>query len=175
VADDTRSVQVRHPRPHDVVGDTLRIAGLGSGFEGHVVWRLVGRDGTVLDTGGFQAGGMGIVTEFVTEVDLAGAGVPAGDTTVELQVYGDNPGLPDEGPDPGFDVNTVPLTLGRRLLATYLGVSFHQVQPGDTLWGIADAQFGPSSPEAIFQANRDLLDDPDLIHPGQVLRVPVGA
>ncbi|MDQ3886241.1 MAG: LysM peptidoglycan-binding domain-containing protein [Actinomycetota bacterium] len=26
--------------------------------------------------------------------------------------------------------------------------------------------------QAIFEANRDILANPDLIHPGQVLRIP---
>ena len=33
---------------------------------------------------------------------------PRAGTRVTLQVYGDNPGLPDEGPAPGFDLVEVP-------------------------------------------------------------------
>ena len=47
------------------------------------------------------------------------------------------------------------------------------VEPGDTLWAIATAAYGDGNryPE-IFEANKPMLDDPDKIFPGQVLRIP---
>lgn len=47
------------------------------------------------------------------------------------------------------------------------------VQKGDTLWAIATATYDDGSryPE-IFEANKPMLTDPDLIFPGQVLRIP---
>jgi LysM domain len=52
---------------------------------------------------------------------------------------------------------------------------FYTVQPGDTLWKIAVAEYGPGHGgeyHRIFAANEPLLLDPDQIHPGQVLRIP---
>jgi len=48
------------------------------------------------------------------------------------------------------------------------------VQQGDTLWLIADTAYaaGPLWP-VIFEANREILDDPNRIQPGQVLRLPL--
>jgi len=49
------------------------------------------------------------------------------------------------------------------------------VQKGDTLWKIAEAQYGKghgAKYTAIFEANKPMLKDPDKIYPGQVLRVP---
>jgi len=50
---------------------------------------------------------------------------------------------------------------------------FHTVASGDTLWAIADKTLGDGNryPE-IFEANKPMLSDPDLIFPGQVLRIP---
>ena len=49
----------------------------------------------------------------------------------------------------------------------------YTVQSGDTLSEIAQRQLGRASAwQSIFDANRDQLDDPDLIRPGQVLRLP---
>ncbi len=49
----------------------------------------------------------------------------------------------------------------------------HTVVPGDTLSAIAQRVYGKASRwQAIFDANRDQLDDPDRILPGQVLRLP---
>ena len=47
------------------------------------------------------------------------------------------------------------------------------VEEGDTLWAIATATYGDGNryPE-IFEANKPMLDDPDKIYPGQVLRIP---
>ena len=49
----------------------------------------------------------------------------------------------------------------------------YTVQSGDTLSAIAERQYGKASRwHEIFEANRDQIDDPDLIRPGQVLRLP---
>lgn len=49
----------------------------------------------------------------------------------------------------------------------------YTVQKGDTLSAIARQHYGKASRwHAIFDANRDQLDDPDLIRPGQVLKLP---
>lgn len=47
------------------------------------------------------------------------------------------------------------------------------VEKGDTLWAIAQATYGDGNryPD-IFEANKPMLKDPDLIFPGQVLRIP---
>ncbi|MFH0919633.1 MAG: LysM peptidoglycan-binding domain-containing protein [Fibrobacterota bacterium] len=47
---------------------------------------------------------------------------------------------------------------------------YHVVREGDTLLGIA-SRFGLDA-MALWQANRDLLEDPDRIYPGQRLRIP---
>ena len=49
----------------------------------------------------------------------------------------------------------------------------YTVQSGDTLWKIGENAYGSGAKYmAIFEANRDQLDNPDLIHPGQVLKIP---
>lgn len=49
----------------------------------------------------------------------------------------------------------------------------YTVQSGDSLWKVAEAMYGNGAKyTAIFEANRDLLDDPDKIFPGQELRIP---
>lgn len=47
------------------------------------------------------------------------------------------------------------------------------VQPGFTLWGIAQDKFGDGVLYVqVFEANRDQIKDPDLIFPGQVFAIP---
>lgn len=50
---------------------------------------------------------------------------------------------------------------------------FYTVQKGDTLSKIAKAQYGdPMKYPQIFEANRPMLEHPDKIYPGQMLRIP---
>ena len=49
----------------------------------------------------------------------------------------------------------------------------YTVKPGDTLGKIAKELLGHAGAYTdIFNANRDQLDDPDKIKPGQVLKIP---
>jgi nucleoid-associated protein YgaU len=49
----------------------------------------------------------------------------------------------------------------------------YTVKAGDTLSKIAKTQLGDANAYMeIFNANRDLLKDPNLIQPGQVLKIP---
>jgi LysM repeat protein len=50
------------------------------------------------------------------------------------------------------------------------------VQPGFTLWGIAQQRYGDGVLYVqVFEANKDKIKDPDLIYPGQVFSVPESA
>lgn len=50
---------------------------------------------------------------------------------------------------------------------------FHTVKKGETLSAIAKAYLGNANKyNAIFEANRPMLSDPDKIYPGQTLRIP---
>jgi nucleoid-associated protein YgaU len=50
---------------------------------------------------------------------------------------------------------------------------FHTVVSGDTLGKIAKQYYGNAMKyPVIFEANKPMLKDPDLIYPGQVLRIP---
>ena len=52
----------------------------------------------------------------------------------------------------------------------------YTVKAGDTLSKIAQQQLGDANAYmVIFEANRNLLKDPDKIQPGQVLRIPQSA
>jgi nucleoid-associated protein YgaU len=51
--------------------------------------------------------------------------------------------------------------------------TMYTVKKGDTLWAIAKAHYGEGSKYmAIFEANKPMLKDPDMIYPGQTLRIP---
>jgi nucleoid-associated protein YgaU len=53
------------------------------------------------------------------------------------------------------------------------GERSYTVVSGDTLWRIAERQYGNGSHYMkIFEANTDVLEHPDRIYPGQKLRIP---
>jgi nucleoid-associated protein YgaU len=50
------------------------------------------------------------------------------------------------------------------------------VQPGYTLWGIARQNYGSGVLYVqVYEANKQMISDPDLIYPGQVFNVPARA
>ncbi len=50
---------------------------------------------------------------------------------------------------------------------------FYTIQKGDSLSKVAQAQYGdPMKWKALFEANREVIKDPDLIYPGQQIRIP---
>jgi len=52
--------------------------------------------------------------------------------------------------------------------------NFYEVKSGDSLSKIAKTYYGdPMKYQVIFEANKPMLKDPNLIYPGQVLRIPV--
>ena len=54
-----------------------------------------------------------------------------------------------------------------------VGERQYTVQKGDTLSHISQQHYGKASKwHAIFDANRDQIDNPDKIFPGQVLKLP---
>ena len=49
----------------------------------------------------------------------------------------------------------------------------HEVKSGESLSKIAKYYYGDAMKyPQIFEANRNILDNPDMIHPGQVLEIP---
>lgn len=53
---------------------------------------------------------------------------------------------------------------------------YYEVQKGDSLWKIAKEVYGDGNKHTlVFEANREVIKDPDLIFPGQKLRIPAEA
>jgi len=72
-------------------------------------------------------------------------------------------GSSSTAPPPALTPTPVPTTTSR----TYTVVA------GDSLSRIAKREYGDGNKwPMIFEANRDKLKNPDLIHPGQVLNIP---
>ncbi len=158
-------ISVRHPRPHDIVDDPVEVAGVGTGFEGTLQARLRNHAGAEIAQKHFQAGGTGIWGNFFFRIDVPGVPErPRG----SLEIF-------EFSAEDGSEIHkhVIPIVFGRALVDPFAGFTTHTVAPGDTLSSIANAFFGdPGKFRIIFAANRDQLDDPDVIVTGQVLRIP---
>ena len=85
-------------------------------------------------------------------------------------MYGDNPGLPDEGPDPGFDLQQAPVIMFPDLAGWLL----YRVERGATLSGIV-REVRPYVRTTVAQivAANPRITDPDQIEVGWRLRIPL--
>jgi nucleoid-associated protein YgaU len=74
--------------------------------------------------------------------------------------------IPDIGPDTGEKQS-------ESGASGYDATQWHEVKKGETLWKIAEQYYGDGNlyPK-IFDANRDILKDPNRINIGQKLRIP---
>lgn len=163
-------IRVDQPQPNDIVGNPVRISGLGTGFEGDVRARVLDSNGTVLGEGPVQAGSMGTLAAFQMQLPLAQA--PA---TVEgtVQVYAPSPrGEPE---DEFAGMVAVPVLLGPAVGSAAGNFSVYQVRQGDTLTKIAEQFLNDGQRWGdIHAVNRDQLgNNPNLIHPGQLLHIPM--
>lgn len=158
-------ISLRHPRPHDIVDDPVEVAGVGTGFEGTLQARLRNHAGDEIAQRHFQAGGTGIWGNFFFRIDVPSVPTRPSGT---LEVF-------EFSAEDGSEINkrVVPIVYGRALVDPFQGFAIYTVQAGDTLSAIADQFYGdPAKFRIIFAANRNQLDDPDVIVPGQDLRIP---
>ncbi|MRI84105.1 MAG: peptidoglycan-binding protein LysM [Nitratiruptor sp.] len=51
-------------------------------------------------------------------------------------------------------------------------VEIYEIQKGDTLWAIAEKFYGDGNKwKKIYEDNKEVIKDPDLIYPGQKIRI----
>ena len=158
-------ISIRQPQPYDLVNEPIGICGLATGFEGQIMARVRDGNGDMLREEPISVGGTGIWGNF--HLDLALNGIPTTPNGT-LEVF--EPSAAD-----GTELHkvVVPIVFGRVLIYPFHGFAQYTVAPGDTLWAIAEQFYGDGAHHTrIFEANRDQLSNPDLIFPGQVLRVP---
>lgn len=64
-------------------------------------------------------------------------------------------------------------TAGPAEKAAPAGATTYTVEAGDSLWKISEKFYGDGNQwRRIYEANRDEIKDPDMIHPGQTFTIP---
>jgi nucleoid-associated protein YgaU len=157
-------ITVRQPQPFDLVDDPVEVCGVGTGFEAVFAARVRDANGVELAQVPIMAGGTGIWGNFHTTLATGVSPTPQG----VLEVY-------ENSAADGSEINkvVVPITFGPALIDPYHGFAQYTVLAGDSLWAISEQWYGDGNLFGrIFEANRDQILDPDLIYPGQVLRIP---
>ncbi len=159
--------RIDQPREHDLVGDPILISGVGTAFEATLNYRV--HEGHDEVTGFFNVGGgTGEHGQFQVQVAVGGAAFTLDRVFVEIF---------ESSAKDGSEINkvVVPVILGSRIVPGYYGYREHVVVRGETLSAIARENYGRSASfPLIVRANPHLITDPDVIHPGQVLRIPMG-
>jgi nucleoid-associated protein YgaU len=150
-------LDIRHPQPGDIVSDEVNVAGFINVGDAVAAVSVQAEDGSELASAVVRSPDFGsgdfAVTLAVTPTS------PIGTAVVTL--------MPDI-------VTEIPITFGSAFFGSFLGFGIHTVVAGDTLWDIATKNYGDGAKYPIIAvANRDVVDDPDLIFPGQELRIPV--
>jgi nucleoid-associated protein YgaU len=160
------TIDLQQPREFDIVGDQIHIGGIAGGaFEASFNYRIhEGHDEVV---GHFQSGdGVGGHSQFHVVANVSGAAFTLPKLFVEVFHVS-----PADGAELGKV--TVSVLLGRIIVPGYQNYLEHTVAPGETLWAISTRYYGSGQHfHRLVTANPQTITDPDVIHPGDVIRVP---
>ncbi len=159
------NIEIQQPQPFDLVGETILIAGNAVAFEAHLTVTV--SDGHDEVTGAATAGGTSI-RQFQSSISIPS------DTAFTLNrlfvTLADDSGGGDGVPNP---TAMVPVLYGPMILPGYTGFWYHEVKSGDTLSKLANHYYSNSTLwRPIHQANQHIVTNPDIIFPGQKLRIP---
>jgi hypothetical protein len=162
------TIRIDQPRLLDLVGNPIMIGGIGTGYEATLSYRV--GDGHAEVTGHFSVGGgTGENAQYQVRPDLSSVEFTL--DRLYVQVF-------EVSPKDGSETSlqTVPVIYGPRIVPGYIGYREYTVVSGDSLWSIAQAAYGDGSLyPRIVRANPAQITDPDVVYPGQVLRIPIGS
>lgn len=155
------SIDIQQPQPFDLVGQEILIAGNAQAFEATLSISVT--EGHVEYTS-FATVGSFSLKQFQGYIKI-----PNDD---EFQLTRLFLRLADDGGNENGPSVTIPILYGPKILPGYTGYRNYVVQSGDTLTAIAQSEYGNGNFQPIVDANQHVVTDPNLIFPGQVLRIP---
>lgn len=158
-------ISIRQPRPFDIVGDPILVAGMVLALEATFQARVRDSNGNnVVDQTKTLGRGDGI-SEVSFQIATGVPRTPHG--TVEIFEFSAQDGSV-------VNRNVIPVVFGRGIMDAYGAFLPHTVREGETLSSLAREFYGnPSLLNRIALANPYQIADPDEIFPGQVLRIPI--
>ncbi len=155
------TLDIQQPQPFDLVDHTILIAGNAVAFEGTLTISVSeGHDEYSSFT---QVGGLAL-RQFQGSITIPE------DNAFKLNRLFLR--LADDTGNENGPAVVIPVLFGPLILPGYGGYRPYTVKSGDTLSGIAQSEYGTANWQPIFQANQHIIDNPNLIFPGQKLRIP---
>jgi nucleoid-associated protein YgaU len=156
-----RAIEVQQPVPFDIVGRHVHFAGVALAFTTSVRVQLLGADGSLIEARSVRADRTSELSTFSGSFELRRTPSDPAGTLAMSNAHTDG------------DRVEVPIVFGTALLRNYFAYTTYVVRPNDTLWVVAERIYGTGERWAMLhRANRHLVPDPELIHPGQELRIP---
>ena len=155
------TIDLQQPQPFDLVDNTIQIAGNALAFEATLSIRVSeGHD----EYTSFATVGTFVLRQFQASIEI-----PENNSFQLNRLFLT---LADDTGNENGPAVTIPVLFGPKILPGYTGYRPYTVKPGDTLTKIAQQEYGNSNFQPIFQANQHIINDPNLIFAGQVLRIP---
>jgi len=127
-----------------------------------------------------QEGSMGPSREDALKTEISRLGIPVSELNIEFADHIIVSGTTETNADREKIILAVGNVMGVASVSDSICVNnpepesqFHEVKSGDTLSKIAKEVYGdPMKYNIIFEANTPMLEHPDRIYPGQILRIP---
>jgi len=155
------NIDIQQPQPFDLVGSDILIAGNAVAFEATLSINVSdGHD----DYSSFATVGSFVKKQFQGNIEIPNTNLFQL-TRLFLRL------ADDTGNENGPAVS-IPILFGPNILPGYTGYRDYTVKPGDTMTKIAQSEYGNANFQPIMAANQHIIDDPNLILVGQVLRIP---
>ena len=155
------TLDIQQPQPFDLVGHDILIAGNAVAFEATMTIRV--SDGHDEYASFTQVGSLAL-RQFQGAITIP--------ETNAFQLTRLFVTLADDTGNENGPAVTIPVLFGPKILQGYGGYWSYTVQPGDNLTKIARDQYGNDDFQPILQANQHIINDPNVIFAGQVLRIP---
>jgi len=161
---ESKNIIIQQPQPFDIVDRNIMVAGLAVGFEGTISLYISDGHYEIKD---YATIGSTSIRQFQAEIKIPE------DINFEL----DNITLLATNDLAGCEEHqcssvVVPLIFAPRILNYYTGYWYHTVKKGETLSKLAQKYYNNKSKwKLIYRANINSISNPDIIYPGQVLRI----
>jgi len=160
----TENIILQQPQSFDLVDRKILVAGIGVGFEGTI--SLYVGDGHYEVTN-YASVGATALRQFQAEIEIPKE-IDFELDRITLAASDDSAGC-EETPCPTV---TIPLLFAPRILEGYNGFWFHRVQKGETLSSIAQYYYNDNTMwRVLYRANIHIISNPDIIYPGQEIRI----
>lgn len=131
--------------------------------QGKIAWPVCGHGLTNIPYSGSPSSGS-------SSYSSGGSSSHSGSSTSHHSTVGTTHSNTSSQTEPTAPARTAPVTPAPSA-PSYTGHGSYIVKPGDTLSGIAAAYHVPGGWSKLFELNRDVIKDPNLIYPGQHLRL----